>query len=144
VAGKMLPILEKVKNNGQLLSTFKTPESQIRLLWSLLVLGKAESIISPSEVVSIIKNIKISSLDPFHYKLTIQLLNLTIAIPAYQLVIPYDEFYTQISSLSSEIREELILADSTSKTPDSLRLDLKQKLEVLLKEFTPKPKKRGG
>jgi hypothetical protein len=84
IALKFMPIVEKVSENGTLLDTFKTDQDRIRLLWSLLLLEKAPEIISSSDLEQMINPIEMKNLDAYHFRLLVQILNLSLAEPKFQ------------------------------------------------------------
>lgn len=132
VAMKFIPIVEKVKENGQLLDVFKTPEDRIRLLWSLVVLEKAENLLSREDINHMLNDIDVKQLDSMHFKLLMQVLNLSLPVESIASAIDYESFYTQLSQISDEFRQEVVNNDLSSRTSDELRLKIREELESML------------
>ena len=132
VAAKFVPILEKLVENDQLLDVFKTDSDRTRLLWSLLLLDKTEDIISVKNMKEIVNNIKLVNLDPFHYKIFIQVLNLTLGIEKYGQAINYDQFYGELQTIGEDFKQEILYHDLSSNTSEEIRLKVKNQIEKTL------------
>jgi len=145
VAIKFLPIIEKVKENGELLTVFATNEDRIKLIWSLLILGKTESLISSDDLIQMLDKVNMHNLDPQHFRIFVQLLNLSLAIPSFQQSIDYEKFYSQISSLPSSTIEEIINSDPTSLTSEEDREQVLEQVQEVAAEVIPqRGNKRGN
>lgn len=144
VAVKFMPIVEKVSENGILLETFKTDQDRIRLLWSLLLLEKANEIISSENIKEMINSIQIKNLDAYHFRLFIQILNLSLAEPKFQNSIDYDKFYSDLEGLPEEFKQEIVNSDTASKTQDDVRIRIRNEVdEVLNHQIKKAVRKRG-
>lgn len=143
VGMKFKPIIEKLSESGQVFQTFPNKQDQIRLLWSLLVLEQAQSTLKPDDITQILSNIEMSKLDPMHFKLLIQTLNLSLAVPEYQTLINYEFFYNQLGTLSDEFKQEILNHDFSAKTSDEIRVEIKQDLDALLNDELKEEPKEG-
>ena len=140
IAEKFIPIIESVCEKGLLMNTFKTDSDRVRLLWALSVLNKVNEVISPKEMEEMINSINLLNLDAFHYRIFIQLLNMSISIEEYDNIIDYDKFYDQLSGASEEFKQEILNNDLASKTKDEIRVKVREEVDHILHKVIQKSK----
>ena len=141
VAIKFLPIIEKLKETDQLLKVFKSNEDRIRLLWSVWIIEK-HHILTPNDIKQIVNNIELETLDPLHFRLYIQALNLILPVESFVREVDLDSIYQKIGRLSSDFKQELINSDLSVKTSDQLRAEIREDLDALLNDEL-KSKEKG-
>ena len=134
VADKFIPIVQKLAENNQIMHVFKTKKDCIRLLWCLATLEELENIIQIDELHSMIDDIEVSELDPLHFKLFIQFLNISGSFETIWNSIDYDKYYEQIQNLDQDFVKEIVNNDPSTQTSQKVREKIRAYFESYLKD----------
>lgn len=81
------------------------------------------------------KHIELEKLDPLHFKLFLQFLNLSGAFEKYSKAIPYDRIYANLKGLKQDFITEILNADKSVKTEMDVKLKLKSEFDEQFKSI---------